>query len=447
MKRNRCVFSIDWLQVTCQSIDTYTDDFPLVSEFVSYYSDSKGNHRIYEIIEPKEFTHGYLYNKSVVWHGLVVAHLSYHPRSEHRDPRGCSVKIANATLYSGDWYFILMDICKNLMWQPIKISRCDLCCDFNFFMGGLSPETFLRKYVQRDKSSYVRVGSNKFAVYGHKYNGHTLFESIRWGSRQNGVSVYMYNKTKELQENKHKPWITNTWKAHQLSSTKDVWRVEISINSEGCGLREISSNMLHTLFVDDLATPDMVRKMFVAYAAKYFRFKHTDPKIKHAKDLKDVTLLNLDEEINLTPCTLTDSHDSGHREWMALRSLQSVQEALRLVDSPFNTKENRKSLKVVETLYENLFSIRGNQASREEIAKDIAVQRIIEIVNTERKDAAKKAALSAWNLPSSAIKQLRKEVSKKLTFLKPPSPNPETSHTAPLHLPLAHGSTPTESEG
>ena len=418
-KKQRAAYAIDWLQVLCRADFAYNDEVTFPDSFTSPQADASGNHRFYEFIEPKEFTRGYEQHRSVVWRGLVVAHVSAKPRSEYREPHSCTIKIANATLYCGDWYYILQDICQVLFWHPIRITRCDLCCDFNYFIGGLDPGTFIRKYVCKQKASYVRVGSNDFAVYGNKSNVTTIFNSIRWGSRQNGVSVYMYNKSKELREKKYKPWIVNHWKNHCLSSTKDVWRVEISINSDGCGLRELTSNVLHTLFIEDIATPDMARRMFQTYAAKYFRFCYTNQSIKHKKDLKEVQLINLDEVLDLKPCTITTSHDSGRRELMVLRSLQDMQDALQLSDSPFNCRENHQAISQLQSLYEEMFSRKSQEFRRTETARELMLKRLQNMLNERLQTSIRLQTAIGMNAREDVIKSMADTVERELTSLLP----------------------------
>lgn len=419
LKQSRTAYAIDWLQIACTSMDEYGDVIKLPSEMTSPNRDASGNHRFYELIEPKEFTHGYLQHKSVVWRGLIVAHVSCQPRNEHVSRFRASLKMANATLYCGDWFFLLNDICAALYWTPEKITRCDLCADFNFFLGGLCPATFMRKYVCKNNASYIRVGSNDFAVYGSKTNTATSFNSIRWGSRQNGVSVYMYNKSKELAEKKNKPWIKNHWKNHDLSSTKDVWRVEISINSEGCGLKSISSGLLHTLFIEDIATPDMARRIFQTYASKYFRFKRTSPNIKHRKDLPDIPLLNLDEVLDLRPCTLSESSDSGRKEWSVIQSLNAVREALHFIDSPFKTKENLEAVERCTTLYEDMFATKQQESNRYKEAKERMILRASALLDSKLREEKKVSSINAQYFSQDVLRQVVADSVRKLPLLHP----------------------------
>lgn len=311
MKSARVTYSVDWLQMFCSVPKAKEPDW---IERTSSQSDMWGNHRTYKIVEPQHFIKGYEWQREVLYKQYTIATIACHPVDERHRKDGGAIKLANAVLYVSDWYFILTDVLGVLGWHPLNITRVDLAADFNFFMGGLDPSTFLRKYVCKQKASYLRIGSNKFAVYGIKDMRCTIFDSIRWGSRQSGVSVYMYNKTKELTEKKDKPYIREAWKKADLSSTKPVWRVEISITSQGLGLKDMYSHMVHNLFVDEFRDANMTRDMFKVYAAKYFRFVKTDPKAKRKRDLKEVTLLDVATESPYKPIFLQETRDTGRME-------------------------------------------------------------------------------------------------------------------------------------
>lgn len=323
----RCAYAIDWLQLTCEVPMGLA---PSWEEAVSPQNDQSGNHRFYTLREGDYYIRGYEFQREVWCAGFKVAHIACVPRTDHLPLFSGAIKLENSTLYLDDWYFILTDILATLQWVPKKISRLDLCADFNYFVGGLLPSTFLRKYIRKQDGSYLRMGSNKFCVYGLKDMHTTSYDSIRWGSRQNGVSVYMYNKSRELLEVKNKPHIRALWKAHDLSTTLDVWRVEISITSQGLGLKSATDAMFHSLFVDDLAEPNACRDLFKVYAAKYFRFLRTERGAKRKRDLKEVQLLDLQTNCPLRPHEQISHVDSGRMEKIVSRKLHQMFEAVQL---------------------------------------------------------------------------------------------------------------------
>lgn len=354
MKNPRATYSVDWMQLFCSNS---TLEPPMWEEKQSSSPDKWGNHRTYKLVTSMHYIKGYEWQREVVYKNYTVATVACCPKSDQVRKDGCAIKIANPVLYVADWYFILNDIIGVLGWQPLNITRVDLACDFNFFMNGVSPDTFIRKYVTKQKASYLRVGSNKFCIYGRKEMRCTIYDSIRWGSRQSGVSVYMYNKTKELDEVKDKPWIREAWQKANLSSTKAVWRVEISITSQGLGLKSMYNNLIHNLFIDELMTPELCRQMFQIYAAKYFRFVKTDPNAKRKRDLKQVELLNLNAEQEMKPVGLSEYRDTGRMEKIVSNKLDEMYKYI--ADRDFSNKyEMLQAIDKVKTMYNVHHSIK-----------------------------------------------------------------------------------------
>lgn len=373
MKTARVAYIVDWLQMFCR-VPRFSP--PEWSERTSPYPDATGNHRVYRLAPAVHYIKGYRWQREVLYRSYSIASIACDPIDERHRRDGGAIKLANAVLYVADWFFILMDVLATLQWQPLNITRVDFAADFNYFLNGLDPSTFLRKYVTKNKASYLRVGSNKCAVYLIKEMRCTIFDSIRWGSRQSGVSVYMYNKTKELTEKKDKPWIREMWKEAQLSSTRPVWRVEISITSQGLGLKNLYSHMCHNLYVDEFRDKNMTRDMFRVYAAKYFRFLKTDPTAKRKRDLREVSLLDVTTDAPYKPIFLQESNDTGRMERIVSNKLDKLRDyidshhdsdkydALRSLDATialFNTHHNIK--KEVSATYNALEDVLAEEAS------------------------------------------------------------------------------------
>lgn len=378
-KKPRVAYSVDWMQISC---DVPGGLPPAWGECVSPQNDAAGNHRFYSLHDSNYYIRGYQFQKEIHCNGYVVAHIACQPRTEHLPYTAGALKLENSVLYLADWYFTLTDILATLRWMPKKITRLDLCADFNYFIGGLLPSTFLRNYIRKQDSSYIRIGSNKFCVYGVKDMHTTSYDSIRWGSRQNGVSVYMYNKSRELLEVKNKPYIRELWKRCDLSSTLDVWRVEISITSQGLGLKSCSDAMLHTLFVDDFDTPEACRDMFKVYASKYFRFLRTDRTARRKRDLVEVPLLDLQTSCPLRPVTQLAISDTGRMESIVARRLWSMRDYIQSHD----LKDKYTMLDAISKTIE-LFE------------KHCEIKEVTNHVATNLQDDFLDAIKSAFNLP------------------------------------------------
>lgn len=400
----RAMYSLDWLQVFC--LMPLNCDMTW-KEKVSPRSDSFGNHHRYTMAGTKEFIAGYNMNRALIRGTRTVAIIAWCPLDKRKRFNGCAVKIVNPVLYCADWYFILMDVLAVLEWEPHNLTRVDLACDLNYFVGGLLPDTFIRKYVCRSNASYIRHGSNKWALYGIKEMRCTVFDSIRWGSRSSGVSVYLYNKTKELRDKKDKPWIREAWEEALLSSTLDVWRVEISITSQGLGLRSIGDDVLHTLFIDDLRTPEYLQNMFLTYASRYFKFFRTDREAKRKRDLKEVQLLPVLKDPKFKPTSIAEYINGGRMERIVSNKLYDVVEYLQARDFP-NKYETIDAIRKAEVAFNSVYHIKSS-CHQAETALEGAIVRDICGEFGERRSEAYLERLRWARLHIEQITQIAKE--------------------------------------
>ncbi len=324
------MYSIDWLQVSCTSQTIL--QLPLNMVITSKYSDRYGNHREYSIHPHTELVCGYFNQVCVRWKGQAILHVGWLPRQQDIDPKAVNIKVANPILYTSDWYFLLMDFCLNMRIYVKQISRLDLAMDFNYLMNGLHPETFVRKYLSAGRT-YLRVGSNKWCAVGMKEMHHSCYDYLRFGSRQSGVCVYLYNKTRELNQQKDKPYIRNCWQQAQLNTDRDVWRLEFSLSSQGVGLKNISTALFDTLFVDNLLTQEQIQNLCLIYAKKYFHFKRVVPGIKKKQDLPDVELLPEPDNPTVKPASIYRKTDTGRTEKAHINFLSKCIDALSKSDS------------------------------------------------------------------------------------------------------------------
>lgn len=351
----RSLYSVDWLQVFCLRPLGNSMEW---KEKVSRRSDKNGIHRRYKLAGAKQFIQGYEQQRTIIYNNYTIATVAWSPADKRRRAEGCAVKMANPTLYCADWYFLLMDVLAVLDWTPHNLTRCDLAVDLNYFVGGILPSTFMRKYVCKNNCSYIRHGSNKWALYGRKEMRATVFDSIRWGSRSSGVSVYLYNKSKELREVHDKPWIREAWKKAELSSTLDVWRVEISITSQGLGLKSLANGMLHTLFIDDISKPEYVQEIFLTFASHYFKFFNLDPTAKRKRDLKEVQFLPRPKDPAYKPASLYEYVNSGRTERVVSNKLFDVVEYLQ--DRDFAGKyDTIEAIKKAEAIFNEMYRIKS----------------------------------------------------------------------------------------
>lgn len=262
-----------------------------------------------------------------VWfEGEQVAEIGYKPHSPVIAKDAAVLKICNSVLYEEGAMQRVMRIVLGLGLEYRGITRLDLCMDFNEFYGGLLPQNLIDRYRNGE---YWKVGPNEAMLWLNgryhvcerkdgqvaaldgvpalkgrareawkKYvaertedlrgtriapptfqRGKRIFQlmppevgSITWGKRSSGVQVQLYNKTKELREVKMKHYIYNTWVANGLDVDRDVWRLEIRIQSAGKELVNLSTGEAFRLQIQDCLFQEQLEMLFCSYAAKYFKF-------------------------------------------------------------------------------------------------------------------------------------------------------------------------------
>lgn len=376
MKKQRITYAIDWLQVFCKSNSINIDYSTYMQKSIkSPYPDRLGYYHEYSFIKAKEIIVGYEWVATVIYKDFTIATVAAIPKDKRKDMKGCAVKIANPVLYTGTWYYLLNDLCAAMKWEIHNITRLDIAGDFNYFWHGLDPRTFIRRYMNRGKAGYVRLSSNKFSCNGDRDLYRANIDTIRWGSRKSGVSVYLYNKSKELAEKKDKPWIRKTWEKAGLHQDR-VWRLEFSISNQGTNMKVLTTGLLHTLFTDDLYRENGIKDYFNAFVNTHFHFKHIeiagkDEKQKKKERMKDVVLFNPDEKIFFKPKTINRTRETGRTEKMIANRLLEEYEYIMSTDRG-DKITIAKAIITLKNFSEENYAIKRTAAENEKAIDDLA---------------------------------------------------------------------------
>lgn len=273
------------------------------------------------------------------------------PRPTSLNPNMVAVKVDNRMLYSGSWSWFLHDFLQTVCIVPVSITRVDLAMDFQRFKGGLLPNDFIAQYISSgqlaDGNKLIRRGSNNFSLHGFKkllkdeelgaqeYDRvETHFDYLRFGSRESGVCVYLYNKTQELKDGKAKPWIQDLWKECGVDEEEDlpVYRLEFSISSKAMrvlppGMKKadikLNPDCLYRLSLSNFQTQTLIEQVFWSYADKYFKF-HIATGVKYRKDMPFMDLFDIGCEPTLKPVYLSSKFNSGESERRAAKCLDKL---------------------------------------------------------------------------------------------------------------------------
>jgi hypothetical protein len=300
------LISCDWLQVYChlqvgfnfQEFKTSNYTIKRVPHGTKVWKD------LYEIYENS--------NISNTGQKRLFLLIACTPYSSALNKQACVIKVENPYLYEYGYLQRLFHFITEIKASYKGITRLDLAYDCNKYYNGLKPDTLYWNYVY---NKILKVGNSKKysanldqgytlkkrtkkqktgtikTTYSHKgeFNRHT-FQSVRWGNRGSGVVTTLYNKTIELKEVKDKPYIRNCWK--ELGMANDdknpVWRLEISLQNRGKGLKDTVTGEYFDIGVSEIANQIQLENLFLTFAEKYADFakREKQNKTEHITPIK-----------------------------------------------------------------------------------------------------------------------------------------------------------------
>ncbi len=303
--------NIDWLQVSARGIMADHSDINIIVK------DFQTRH--FKCVADIE----------VVGVGKVGT-IMHTPHSKVLDRDLHVFKLDNQFCYRESPIRFTCDLLRKLGLEPKGITRLDLAIDFNRFdYRNTKPEDFIRRFIG---GRYLKLGKqNKYKLQGaqeENKNKH-VFEYLRFGSNESPVSVYMYNKSKEMDQVRFKPYIKDRWVQDKLNMEEDVWRLEVSIKGNQLKVAdrktaEIINVSLHELYIRE----DLLEKLFNAVIAKYFRFKVNDGNVNKSR-MADIALF---KDVFHDPDDIIidrEKKDHTRADKIFIRKLENVNNELR----------------------------------------------------------------------------------------------------------------------
>lgn len=327
--------------------------------------------------------------------GLPIATIQASPRPGTLNTALCLLKIENRILYSNKYIAILYDIMNCLKMTYKGITRLDLCYDCNYFHNHRSPAKFVHNFIfkkEGENGFIYRKGSESFTCHGSKTpTSASKITSISYGSNNNKVRQYMYDKSIELQEVKDKPWIREYWELNGLENTEKthVWRTEISIKSQGMDILNMSTGELFKLSPVYLEHIEKIQKMFFFYADKYLRFHICEGQIK-TRNYPRLQLFEYDSDIvTCKPVNINLHHDTGRSEKICLNKLIKLQE--QYVDL---SEQNRHGLYTATLFLQTLSNLKAERnriTKADETFSGLMANRFIDLETQAYFEALEKA--------------------------------------------------------
>lgn len=207
----------------------------------------------------------------------------------------CHLRLVNAACYYEDAVQRVRDFLDTYQYTLLRLTRVDICMDFEKFDEGDDPAKFLRRYLQ---NKYAKINQGNITAHGADRWDGQVWNSVSWGSPTSAIGTKFYNKTLEMYDpasnTYKKPHIRYAWykcgliddfhnctkKTADGQYTPQIWRVEFSIRSavkrwfriELNGQERKYQSIHNTLEMYD--SRDKLLTMFAALSQHYFHFKH-----------------------------------------------------------------------------------------------------------------------------------------------------------------------------
>lgn len=225
------------------------------------------------------------------------------PKSRLMDMNMCHIRLHNSYCYYDNAAELMEEFINKHGYDFVRISRVDICLDFEKFDRGDDPQKFLYRYMEK---VYSKINQANLSAHGADTWTQREWNSLSWGSQKSDIGTKFYNKTKELYDTilkaYKKPYIRFAWQACGLIDdwvnvtkkkpdgtiyTPQIWRVEFSIRSsvrkwfrvdldgherKPKGRQENLQSIRNTL--DTYKGRDRLLTIFAALARHYFRFKY-----------------------------------------------------------------------------------------------------------------------------------------------------------------------------
>ena len=210
-------------------------------------------------------------------------------------PQECHLRLVNAACYYEDAAERLQHFMDDFDYTFNRISRVDICLDFELFDRGDDPAKFLARYLRQ---TYSKINQGTITAHGTDRWDGQVWNSVSWGSPTSAIGTKFYNKTMELYDQASgtykKPHIRYAWLKcgliddfHKVLKQKDggwytpqIWRVEFSIRSsvknwvaiELNGEAKHYQSIRNTLDMYD--SREKLVTLFAALSQHYFHFKY-----------------------------------------------------------------------------------------------------------------------------------------------------------------------------
>lgn len=310
------ILQVDWLSLYCKGKPAIIERFDLRFEKVKFGTPHF-----------KEFVR--LIDTET---NECIGDIQYDPKTPIIPEDAIILRFENRQLYKEDWQSMVNQTVFKMHFDIKNISRIDICADFQMFANKLTPQNLIKGFLE---NKYLKVGVKKYALQGEQiYSGGHKYPYIRFGKRDSGVAVYLYNKSLEMREVKNKPYIVETWKKARFREDRDVWRLEFSIDPSKINIYGKKGDFeleIYKLVKHSLMTERQLAELFDTLVEKYFDFRINDANTRIDR-MKRLELFTNKPCATLRIKAKTDHAQSNRMDKIVIKKLTNYAKECRLDD-------------------------------------------------------------------------------------------------------------------
>lgn len=306
-KNSPAVIGIDWLQLYVEVPEAFINSYSEKYELILEDYQTRQFKKVITIKDRK--------NEEII--GTIVIE----PHSKIMAQNTGVLKIENKYLYQTTLKNWVQNLLTELKCVLLNITRIDFFIDFEKFANGNNPETFIQQFIS---GQIIKCGKAKFQLCGNVKKSFT-FNYLKFGSKTSEINYYLYNKTKELEEVKNKPYIKEIWTKNKLGKKNNVWRLEFSVKGGMKELIEETGESITTLKELTILEHKPIKQFLHYLINKNWQFatKENFEKDKNISRVKKIEFFNL-EACSHIYARVSEKKTSNRMDKVFLKKLLSL---------------------------------------------------------------------------------------------------------------------------
>lgn len=308
---------------------------------LTIYGTLNPTHKHLRIEETEYKTRHFNKVSNVYFKDKKVGVLCYEPLSKILKSNLANLKIENEILYHENAHSFISDLAFNLGFVISGISRLDLCHDFNYFNRGLLPQKFIQGVFSQ---KYLKNGRGEFQNHGKIVPGGIQYNTLKYGDHSSRKSVYLYNKSLEMNQKKFKGHIYDEWLKRGLD-VDNVWRLECSLKLSKGNIIDKETGEMFQINWKALSCQKFINRLYFTVINNNFSFK-INKGTKNKTEMPDLILFKetqLNDVKNHKVAEVYTGCDNTRAEKIFINKLEKEQQ-----------KQNNEEIKsAIEFIKEN----------------------------------------------------------------------------------------------